>query len=103
MLFMSAMVTTMMATACVLSSLEVEGEEEVGEWDHQERDMALHPGARTTELLCPVGDVCSLCVLHLTPFVWRVDECAGLMCFFVIRSSSEWKLAGSEGSHARGR
>lgn len=59
MLFMSAMVTTMMATACVLSSLEVEGEEEVGEWDHQERDMAPRPGARTTELLCPVGDVCS--------------------------------------------
>lgn len=49
----------MMATACVLSSLEVEGEEEVGEWDHQERDMAPRPGARTTELLCPVGDVCS--------------------------------------------
>lgn len=57
MLFMSVMVTTMMATACVLSFLEVEGEEEVGEWDHQEQDMAPPPGVQTTELLCQVGGV----------------------------------------------
>lgn len=57
MLFTSVMVTTMMATACVLSFLEVEGEEEVEEWDHQEQDMAPPLGARTTELLCQVSGV----------------------------------------------
>lgn len=59
MLFMSVMVTTMMATACVLSFLEVEGEEEVGEWDHQEQDMVPPPGAQTTGWLCQVGGVSS--------------------------------------------
>lgn len=59
MLFMSVMVTTMMATACVLSFLEVEGEEEVGEWDHQEQDMVPPPDVQTTELLCQVGGVSS--------------------------------------------
>lgn len=67
MLFMSAMVTTMMATACVLSFLEVEGEEEVGEWDHQEQDMAPPPGVQTTELWCQVGGVSS--TLYLITFI----------------------------------
>lgn len=57
MLCTSAMATTMMATACVLSFLEVEGEEEVVEWDHQEQDMAPPPDAQTTEWLCQVGGV----------------------------------------------
>lgn len=59
MLFMSVMVTTMMATACVWSFLEVEGEEEVGEWDHQEPDTAPPPDARTTGSLCQVRGVSS--------------------------------------------
>lgn len=58
---MSAMVMTMMATACVLSFLEVEGEEEVGGWDHQEQDMGPPPGVQTTELLCQVGWMFPLC------------------------------------------
>lgn len=52
---MSVMVTTMMATACVLSFLEVEGEEEVEEWDHREQDTGPPPDAQTTGLLCQVG------------------------------------------------
>lgn len=51
----------MMATACVLSFLEVEGEEEVGEWDHQEQDMAPPPDAQTTEWLCQVSGASLLC------------------------------------------
>lgn len=60
----------MMATACVLSFLEVEGGEEVGEWDHQEQDMAPPPGVPTTELLCQVGGVSS--TLYLITFAARL-------------------------------
>lgn len=67
MLFMSVMVTTTMATACVLSFLEVDGEEEVGEWDPREPDTGPPPGAQTTELLCQVASVSStVCLLTLT-------------------------------------
>ena len=56
---MGVMVTTMMDTACVLSSLEVEGEVvevvEVEQWDPRGEGMVPRPVALSTGLLCQVG------------------------------------------------
>lgn len=65
MLFTDVMVMTTMATACVWSFLEVDEEEEaevvVEVVEHREDPrgggMVLRPDARSTGLLCQVGDV----------------------------------------------
>lgn len=103
---MGVMVMTTMATAYALSFLEVEGEVAVAvvveEWDPQGQDMVPPLGALKTELLCQVGGVFLL--LHLMFF--SLPKCVGAFSesyTFSPRSSSQWKLAGPEGSHARGR
>lgn len=62
MLSTGVMVMTTMATVCVLSFLEVDGEVVVvavvvDQWDNRGRDMAPHPDAQSTGFLCQVGDV----------------------------------------------
>lgn len=108
MLFTGVMVMTTMAIACVLSFPEVEGEVEVEvavvvaveEWDPRGPGMAPPPDAQNTEFLCQVGYV----FLPSSFFCLNyIDELMSLTKPFSVRSSSQWKLAGSEGSHARGR
>lgn len=104
---MSGMVMTTMATACVLNFLEVEGEvvEEAAaveeeEWDPRGQGMVPPPDALSTEFWCQVSDVFLLFVLFISP-----PKCIDghLTPPFSVRSSSQWKLAGFEGPHARGR
>lgn len=109
MLFTGVMVMTMMAIACGLSFLEVEGEEAaavvvaaVGEWDPRGPGMVPPPDAQSTEFLCQVGYV-SLHLYILCFCLNYIDRLLSLTKCFSVRSSSQWKLAGSEGSHARSR
>lgn len=75
MLFTGVMVTTTMATACVLSFPEVEGgvvEVVVEQWDPQGEGMAPPPDALRTGLLCQVSDeFLPLQVFSLPPQVYR--------------------------------
>lgn len=106
MLFTGVMVMTTMATACGLSFPEVEGEV-VGvvvaeQWDPRGEGMAPPPDVPRTGLLCQVSDeFLPLQVISLPTKC--IDECMSLTPPFPLRPSSQWKLAGPEGSHARCR
>lgn len=108
MLFTDVMVMTTMAIACGLSFLEVEGEEvvvaaaEEEEWDPRGPGTVPPPDAQNTEFLCQVGYV-SLHLYILCFCLNYIGRLLSLTKHFSGRSSSQWKLAGSEGSHARSR
>lgn len=114
MLFTGVMVMTTMATACELSFPEVEGEEEVAveaaaeaagevaQWDPPGDGTVPPPDDRSTGLSCQVGDLVPPSAGHLF-LPGCPSECVSLTPALPLRSTSQWKLAGPEGSHARGR
>lgn len=93
---MGVMVMTTMATACVLSFLEVEGEVvaavvEVQQWDPRGDDTVPPPDAQSTGLLYQVGDV----FLPLQVVLTLLPKCIGELTNLVPPSPSGLPPSGS--------